>query len=102
MPEACPNGLAPTTSTTMQVAMGDALAVALLALNGFSAVDFRNFHPGGKLGARLSKARDVMHSGAKMPLVLETVRLSEAIVEMSSNRLLKNVRFCCPWRVGFG
>lgn len=84
MPEACPNGLAPTTSTTMQVAMGDALAVALLALKGFSAVDFRNFHPGGKLGARLSKARDIMHRGDKLPLVSEAVKLSDAIVEMSS------------------
>jgi arabinose-5-phosphate isomerase len=86
MPEACPNGLAPTTSTTMQLAMGDALAVALLSLRGFTAQDFRQFHPGGKLGARLLKARDLMHVSEAMPLVKKTVFLSEAIVEMSSKR----------------
>lgn len=83
MPEACPHGLAPTTSTTMQVAIGDALAIALLGLRGFSAADFRGFHPGGKLGAQLRKAQDFMHSGEKMPLVAEEARLSDAIVEMS-------------------
>ncbi|MDC7682885.1 KpsF/GutQ family sugar-phosphate isomerase [Asticcacaulis sp. BYS171W] len=86
MPEACPNGLAPTTSTTMQLAMGDALAVALLSLRGFTAQDFRQYHPGGKLGARLLKVRDLMHGGEAMPLVAETVLLSQAIVEMSSKR----------------
>ncbi|MCE2921530.1 MAG: SIS domain-containing protein, partial [Roseomonas sp.] len=59
--EACPMGLAPTTSTTMQMALGDALAVALLTRRGFTASDFRVFHPGGKLGARLSRVRDLMH-----------------------------------------
>lgn len=86
MPEACPNGLAPTTSTTMQMAMGDAIAVALLSLRRFSAQDFRQFHPGGKLGAKLRKARDLMHGGESMPLVRSGVRLSEAIVEMTSKR----------------
>jgi len=86
MPEACPNGLAPTTSTTMQVALGDALAVALLSLRGFTASDFRQFHPGGKLGARLRKVRDFMHVGTSLPIVSEGATLSEAIVEMTHKR----------------
>lgn len=86
MPEACPNGLAPTTSTTMQLAMGDALAVALLSMRGFSAQDFRRFHPGGKLGSKLRKARDLMHQGETIPLVSQEVPLSQAIVEMTSKR----------------
>ncbi|TCT04339.1 KpsF/GutQ family sugar-phosphate isomerase [Aquabacter spiritensis] len=84
MPEACPNGLAPTTSTTMSMALGDALAVALLSLSNFSAHAFRDFHPGGKLGAQLRKAADLMHAGAAVPLVALDVPLSEAIVEMTS------------------
>ena len=64
-PEACPMGLAPTTSTTMQLALGDALAVALLTRRGFTAADFRIFHPGGRLGARLSRVRDLMHGAAR-------------------------------------
>ncbi len=64
--EACPNGLAPTTSTTMQLVMGDALAVALLAARGFTAQDFRVFHPGGKLGAKLTLVRDVMHKDKRV------------------------------------
>jgi arabinose-5-phosphate isomerase len=86
MPEACPNGLAPTTSTTMQLAMGDALAVALLSMERFSAQDFRRFHPGGKLGSKLRKAADLMHAGGEIPLVPEMVPLSAAIVEMTSKR----------------
>ncbi|HWX46637.1 MAG TPA: KpsF/GutQ family sugar-phosphate isomerase [Roseomonas sp.] len=86
MPEACPNGLAPTTSTTMQMAMGDALAVALLSLRGFSAQDFRQFHPGGKLGAQLRSARDLMHTGLSVPMVPESATLSQAIVEMTGKR----------------
>lgn len=86
MPEACPNGLAPTTSTTMQMAMGDALAVALLSLRGFTAQDFRQFHPGGKLGAQLKKVRDLMHTGSEVPVVPENKLLSEAIMEMTSKR----------------
>lgn len=86
MPEACPNGLAPTTSTTMQLAMGDALAVALLSMQGFSAQDFRRFHPGGKLGSKLRKARDLMHPAAEVPLVRVDAKLSDAIMEMTSKR----------------
>ena len=82
--EACPNGLAPTTSTTMQLAIGDALAVALLEAKGFTAQDFRRFHPGGKLGARLTFVRDVMHSGDKLPLVAADALMSEAMVEISA------------------
>ncbi|WP_343683509.1 KpsF/GutQ family sugar-phosphate isomerase [Asticcacaulis sp.] len=86
MAEACPNGLAPTTSTTMQLAMGDCITVALLSLRKFTAQDFRQFHPGGKLGSRLLKVRDLMHTGDDMPLVTEETRLSDAIFEMSSKR----------------
>ncbi len=82
--EACPNGLAPTTSTLMQLALGDAIAIALLEDKGFSAKDFRQFHPGGKLGAQLKHARDVMHRGKALPLVGETTLMSEALVEMSA------------------
>ncbi len=82
-PEACPNGLAPTTSTTMQLVMGDALAVALLESHGFSASDFKVFHPGGKLGAALQLVKDVMHSGENIPLVARTALVSHAIIEMS-------------------
>ncbi len=67
--EACPHGLAPTTSTLMQLALGDALAVALLEARGFTATDFKTFHPGGKLGASLTHVGDIMHSGENMPLV---------------------------------
>ena len=84
--EACPDSLAPTTSTTMQLALGDALAVALLARSGFTADDFRNYHPGGKLGSRLLRVRDLMHSGQEVPTVSANVSLSEAIVRMTSGR----------------
>ena len=86
MPEACPNGLAPTTSTTMQLALGDALAMCLLEARGFSPQDFREFHPGGKLGARLKRARDLMHGPDELPLVGRGATLGEAIVEMTSRR----------------
>ncbi|MBV1700508.1 MAG: KpsF/GutQ family sugar-phosphate isomerase [Hyphomicrobiales bacterium] len=81
--EACPNGLAPTTSTTMQLVLGDALAVALLEARGFSAQDFRQFHPGGKLGARLTLVRDVMHKESRLPLVSESASMAEAVMEIS-------------------
>lgn len=68
-PEACPNGLAPTTSTTMQMALGDALAVALLETRGFSKQDFFVYHPGGKLGAQLRTVESLMHRGAALPRV---------------------------------
>ena len=73
--EACPNGLAPTTSTTMQMVAGDALAVLLLERRGFTSVDFQRFHPGGKLGARLTKACSVMHGGEELPVVPVTAGL---------------------------
>jgi arabinose-5-phosphate isomerase len=82
--EACPNGLAPTTSTTMQLAIGDALAIALLEARGFSASDFRLFHPGGKLGASLSFVRDVMHTGERLPLIGPDAIMGEAILEISA------------------
>jgi arabinose-5-phosphate isomerase len=81
--EACPHGLAPTTSTTMQLALGDALAIALLEAKGFTASDFKVFHPGGALGASLLYVRDLMHSGDAMPLVGADMVMSEAIVVMS-------------------
>ncbi|HEV7457479.1 MAG TPA: KpsF/GutQ family sugar-phosphate isomerase [Roseococcus sp.] len=86
MPEACPNGLAPTTSTTMQMALGDALAMCLLEARGFSPQDFRNVHPGGKLGARLKRARDLMHGPDELPVVTEEATLEAAIIEMTSRR----------------
>jgi arabinose-5-phosphate isomerase len=86
--EACPMGLAPTASTTATLAMGDALAVALLEKRGFKEQDFAQFHPGGTLGRRLLvKVRDVMHVGAELPQVKETVSASEAILEMSAKKL---------------
>lgn len=85
-PEACPMGLAPTTSTTMQLALGDALAVALLTRRGFSAADFRIFHPGGKLGAKLSRVRDLMHGGEEMPLAPPDLRMDAALVAMTAKR----------------
>jgi arabinose-5-phosphate isomerase len=82
--EACPHNLAPTTSTLMQLALGDALAIALLESRGFTAVDFSVFHPRGKLGAALKFVRDVMHPGEAVPLIGRGARMSEAIVEMSA------------------
>ena len=82
--EACPNGLAPTTSTTMQLVLGDALAIALLEARGFTAHDFRVFHPGGKLGAKLAHVRDVMHRGERIPRIRVGAKMADAIVEMSS------------------
>ncbi len=85
-PEACPNGLAPTTSTTMQLAFGDALAIALLEARGFSAADFRNFHPGGRLGARLVTVADLMATGDDVPRLGPDATLSEAIFEITRAR----------------
>lgn len=85
-PEACPNGLAPTTSTTLMMALGDALAVALLKKSGFSARDFKVFHPGGKLGAQLLHVGDLMHKGDQMPLADSNALMSEALVTMSAKR----------------
>jgi arabinose-5-phosphate isomerase len=78
--EACPMGLAPTTSTTMMMALGDALAIALLERKGFSTEDFQVFHPGGRLGRRLLRVGDIMHSGDTVPLVGPDAPMSEAIL----------------------
>jgi arabinose-5-phosphate isomerase len=82
--EACPHNLAPTTSSLMQLALGDALAIALLESRGFTAVDFGLLHPGGKLGALLKLSSEVMHSGASVPLKPLGTKMSEAILEMSA------------------
>jgi arabinose-5-phosphate isomerase len=82
--EACPHNLAPTTSSLMQLALGDALAIALLESKGFSAMDFGVFHPGGQLGAALKFVRNVMHPGTAVPLIKRGAPMSEAIVEMSA------------------
>ncbi len=82
--EACPMGLAPTTSTTAMLALGDALAVAMLEKKGFSSDDFQIFHPGGKLGDQLQKVSDVMHLGKELPLVLNNVVMAEAILIMTA------------------
>jgi arabinose-5-phosphate isomerase len=82
--EACPHNLAPTTSSLMQLALGDALAVALLESRGFTALDFRALHPGGRLGAKLKFVGQTMRSGADVPLVALGTRMADAIVEMSS------------------
>ena len=82
--EACPHNLAPTTSTLMQAALGDALAVALLESRGFTAVDFGKFHPGGRLGAMLKFVSDLMHTGEAIPVVALGTRMADAMVEMST------------------
>jgi arabinose-5-phosphate isomerase len=82
--EACPHNLAPTTSALMQLALGDALAIALLESRGFTPGDFRVFHPGGKLGAALTFVRQIMHGGGELPLVVLGTRMNDAIVEMST------------------
>src|ERR1043166_5857382 len=82
--EACPHNLAPTTSSLMQLALGDALAGAPLESRGFTALDFRGLHPGGRLGAKLKFIRDVMHTGASVPLIALGAPMSEAIVEMTA------------------
>jgi arabinose-5-phosphate isomerase len=82
--EACPHNLAPTTSTLMQAALGDALAIALLESRGFTALDFRKLHPGGKLGAMLKFVGNVMHPGDAVPLVPLGTAMSDAVVEMSA------------------
>ena len=82
--EACPMGLAPTTSTTMMMAVGDALAIALLERKGFSPDDFQLFHPGGRLGRRLLRVSDIMHAGDNVPLVSPDAPMSEAILVMSA------------------
>jgi arabinose-5-phosphate isomerase len=85
--EACPHNLAPTTSTLMQAAIGDALAIALLEGRGFTALEFAGFHPGGKLGAMLKFVRDYMRTGAEIPVKPSGTKMSEAVVEMSAKGL---------------
>jgi arabinose-5-phosphate isomerase len=84
MPEACPLGLAPTTSTIAMLALGDALAIALLERRGFSADDFQVLHPGGQIGRRLLRVSDIMHRGAEMPLTTPVTRMSEALLVMTA------------------
>ena len=83
MGEACGTGVVPTTSTTMTLALGDALAVALMEHRRFTPENFREFHPGGKLGARLSKVSDLMHVGDKVPLVPADTPMSDALLAIS-------------------
>ena len=85
--EACPHNLAPTTSSLMQLGLGDALAIALLESRGFTPVDFGLLHPGGRLGALLKFTRDVMHSGTSVPLVPLGTKMSVAVLEMSAKGL---------------
>lgn len=86
-PEACPHGLAPTTSTVMQLALGDALAIALLESKGFTARDFKVLHPGGQLGAQLSFVSDLMHPRDRLPLATLDTPMAEAIVVMTEKSL---------------
>lgn len=82
--EACPHGLAPTTSTLMQLVVGDCIAIALLEARGFTADHFRTLHPGGQLGANLRLVRDIMHTGDRLPLVSSRTGMREAILEIST------------------
>jgi arabinose-5-phosphate isomerase len=79
LPEACPNGLAPTTSTTLTMALGDALAVTLLEQKGFSANDFKIYHPGGKLGQQLMRVSEIMHRGDSLPVAPDTITVADAV-----------------------
>jgi arabinose-5-phosphate isomerase len=85
-PEACPNGLAPTTSTLVQLAIGDALAMCLLEMRGITTVDFGMLHPGGKLGAQLQRVSEVMHQGDRLPLVRGEIKMAEALIIMTEKR----------------
>ena len=87
VPEACPNGLAPTTSTTMMMALGDALAVALLERMGLTPEQYKVFHPGGKLGQKLMKVTELMIAFDDMPLVLDTAAMDAAILKLSEKNL---------------
>lgn len=85
--EACPHGLAPTTSTLMQLALGDCLAIALLESKGFSATDFKVLHPGGQLGANLRFVSDLMHGGEELPIASQDMTMDEALVIMTEKSL---------------
>jgi len=82
-PEACPNGLAPTTSTTMTLALGDALAITLLERKGFTAKDFKIYHPGGKLGQQLMRVQEIMHKDAQLPTAPQNITIAEAVKVIS-------------------
>jgi arabinose-5-phosphate isomerase len=84
MPEACPVGVAPTTSTTMMLALGDALAMVVMQQRGFSRDDFRLFHPGGSLGLRLMRVSEIMHRGERLPLVRPDTPMPEVVMTMTS------------------
>jgi len=86
-PEACTMGLAPTTSTTMMLSLGDALAVALMERKGFSPDQYRDFHPGGSLGRALIRVSDLMHTGAQLPLVREDAAMADVLLTMASGRM---------------
>ena len=77
-------GLAPTTSTTMALALGDAIAVALLERQGFSTTDFRVLHPGGQIGSSLQRVSDLMHSGENLPVIAGDARMSDAVLSMTA------------------
>ncbi|HVT23048.1 MAG TPA: KpsF/GutQ family sugar-phosphate isomerase [Rhizomicrobium sp.] len=84
--EACPMGLAPTTSTTMMLVLGDALAVALMERRGFTADQYRDFHPGGSLGKALIRVSDLMHTGEELPLVGEDASMQQVVLTMAARR----------------
>ncbi|WP_273687832.1 KpsF/GutQ family sugar-phosphate isomerase [Ketogulonicigenium vulgare] len=85
LPEACSIGLAPTTSTTLSLGLGDALAISLMEARAFQPENFRTYHPGGKLGARLATAAQLMHAGDEVPLVREDTPMAEVILSMTSH-----------------
>ena len=85
-PEACPMGLAPTTSTTLMLVLGDALAVALMERRGFTPDQYRTLHPGGSLGKALIRVSDIMHKGDEIPLVAENTAMGEALIVMTGHR----------------
>src|SRR5690606_106069 len=85
--EACPHGLAPTTSTLMQLVIGDALAIALLEARGFTPDDFHGFHPGGKLGASLTHLSEIMRTGDDVPLVPLGTKMPDAVMTLSKKHV---------------
>lgn len=85
--EACPHGLAPTTSAVMQLVLGDALAIALLEAKGFTSDDFRDFHPGGKLGATLTHLSEIMRTGEDMPAVPLGTKMPDAVMTLSKGKV---------------
>ncbi|MDE1901850.1 MAG: KpsF/GutQ family sugar-phosphate isomerase [Alphaproteobacteria bacterium] len=86
-PEVCPMGLAPTTSTTMMLALGDALAIAVMESKGFTADDFRNFHPGGKLGTTLLRVREIMRKDGDIPVVAPDDKMQKVLLIMTQKSL---------------